>query len=201
MPRNSPNDPGTTHASIFIALRTADAARREFSWERFGRLYTPYIRGYASLLGARGDTLDEIVQRVLVGFFSVSPTFVYRPETHGGFRAYLAYAVRSATYRLWSEQGKTQVLEEYDASAPEDDRAREVWRRLALTRALEEARAKFEARTFEAFELFSSRGVPAEEVASRLGISVDSVHQASTRVRRAVRECFTRIMETDTLDE
>lgn len=193
-------NPGTTQASIFVKLRTQDPERREFSWAHFDRIYSPYIRGYASSLGVRGDSLDEIVQRVLFSFFSVSPRFQYEPDTKGRFRAYLAYAVRSAVYRLWSEQGKAQQLEEYDAAAPEDDEARKAWERVALSRALDEARASFEPRTFEAFYLFSRLGVPTEEVAARLGMSLDSVHQANRRVRLRVREAMERLMANDTLD-
>ena len=200
MSKDPRHDPGTTQASIFLRLNTRDEGRREMSWHRFDRIYSPYVRGYASHLGVRGDALDEVVQSVLVGFFSVSPRFEYQPETKGRFRAYLAYAVRSAVYRSWRQQARGRPIEEYDAAAPEDDAARRVWERVALVRAIDEAQSSFEPKTFEAFELFCRRSVPAEQVGATLGISVDSVHQASSRVRRRVREILGRIMESDTLE-
>lgn len=62
-----------------------------------------------------------------------------------------------------------------------------------LQRALDEAAGAFEARTMEAFELFARRGVPAAEVAERLGMSVNGVHQAKSRVLKAVGEIVARI--------
>lgn len=198
MPQPGRNDPGTTRASIFLDLNTVSKSRRDFSWQRFDRLYSPFIRGYALSLGMRGDSLDEVVQRVMVGFFSACPSFVYEPG-RGRFRGYLAFSVRRAVGRMWMEQGRMQVLEEYDASAAEDDRSMEAWARVAMTRAIESAASSFERRTFEAFDL-ARRRVPVAEIARQLGMTPDGVYQSSSRVERRVREIYARIIASDTLE-
>src|SRR3954470_7522949 len=69
----------TTNPSIFIRLKAADAAPREFAWKEFHERYAPIIAGFAQRLGARKPDLDDILQDVMLGFFSKSPTFVYDP--------------------------------------------------------------------------------------------------------------------------
>ena len=67
------------------------------------------------------------------------------------------------------------------------------WGEQILTRALDEARRRFDEQTYEAFDLYARREVAAEEVATRLGISVNSVHQAKSRVMRVVMAVVDRI--------
>ncbi len=62
-----------------------------------------------------------------------------------------------------------------------------------LSRALEEVRRRVERRTFEAFELYGQRGVPADVVATQLGLSRDSVHQAKARVLKLAEAVVERI--------
>ena len=72
-----------------------------------------------------------------------------------------------------------------------------MWEAQALERAMAEVQSRLEARTFEAFDLYTRRDVPAEAVAERLGISVNSVHQAKARVSRLVREALEAIREQE----
>ena len=67
------------------------------------------------------------------------------------------------------------------------------WARQIFTRALEEARRRFDEQTFEAFELYAHRGVDVEEVADRLGMSPNGVHQAKSRVLRVLRAVADRL--------
>lgn len=193
-----PFDPGVTRASLFLRLRSDQSVVRELSWVEFDRLYTPFIRGYAQRLGFAGQDVDELAQRVLVGFFSAAPSFVYDP-TKGRFRGYLTWATRTASIRLRTRGMRAVALGEYDPALPSEDdaEAEKVWARVVATRALEEAKGCFTDKTYEAFELYVRRGVPAEEVASRLSMSVDSVHQARTRVSKKAREIVARIREVE----
>lgn len=184
-------DPGVTRASIFLRLNADDTRLREMSWREFDRCYAPFIRGYAERLGFRGSDADELVQMVIAGFFAASPRFVY-DRAKGRFRGYLTYATRSSAARIKAQASHQQALGEYDPAAPEDPQAVEVWDRVALARAIQEVRGQVDAKTFQAFEMYTRLKVPAEEVARQLGMSVDSVHQAKTRLSRKIRDAFDR---------
>jgi RNA polymerase sigma-70 factor (ECF subfamily) len=198
MPKNFEKasfDPGVTRASIFLRLQASDTRLRETSWSEFSEKYCPFLRGYGGRLGFSGADLDDLVQQVLVGFFGVSPRFEYDPSK-GRFRGYLTWAIRAAASKM-RRGHHPQPLGDYDPAGPEDAGAVEVWDRVALTRALNEVRLEVDPHTFEAFELYAQRGVPAEEVARQLDLSVDSVHQAKSRVGRKVKDAFVRYRDED----
>src|SRR3954467_9102278 len=84
-----------TNPSIFLRLKQTDAVPREFAWDEVHALYAPIIASFAQRLGCRGEPdVDDVVQDVLLGFFSKSPTFIYDPGK-GRFRGYL----KVCTYR------------------------------------------------------------------------------------------------------
>jgi hypothetical protein len=69
-----------TRESIFLRMKSTDPQPREMAWAEFRRRYAPAIAGFARRLGARAHDIDDIVQDVCVGFFAVSPRFVYDPS-------------------------------------------------------------------------------------------------------------------------
>jgi RNA polymerase sigma factor (sigma-70 family) len=124
----------------------------------------------------------------MLGFYRHSPGFHYDPAK-GRFRGYLKRATLNAIRkrrRAAAMQAVEQALldQQEDEADPDWDRH---WEEQQMTRAVEEARRRFDPRTFEAFELYALRGVPAEAVASRLEMSPNSVQQAKSRVLRIVR--------------
>ena len=131
----------------------------------------------------------------MLAFFQVSPRFEYDPSK-GRFRGYLKRITRQAVAELSHRAGRAGTPAE-DLDDADSARLDEAWDRLwaeqLLQRAVEEARGKFEPRTMEAFDLFARRGVPAEEVARRLEMSVNSVHHAKSRVMNVVGEIVERI--------
>ncbi|MGH7178184.1 MAG: sigma factor, partial [Tepidisphaeraceae bacterium] len=88
----------TTNPSIFLRLKQSDTAPREIAWAEFHKRYAPIITAFAQRLGARSQDVDDVVQDVLLGFYSKSPTFIYDPAK-GRFRGYL----KVCTYRALSK--------------------------------------------------------------------------------------------------
>ena len=56
-----------------------------------------------------------------------------------------------------------------------------------VKRKLETIRGEFRPKTFEAFYRVTIDGVAADSVAEQLGVSIDSVYQAKSRVLRRLR--------------
>ena len=139
--------------------------------------------------------IDDVVQDVLLGFFAAIPEFTYDPA-RGRFRGYL----KTCTWRkLQARMGnrllvKGHAIEDIDSAEPAveavwDDlwQSQRLQKALALTREHYLARPD-RARTFLAFEMYAILERPAEEVARELEMSVAGVHQAKTRISKALRE-------------
>ena len=186
-----------TRASVFLRLKETDAAPRELAWQAFHDRYAPMIAGYARRKGATPQQAEDIVQDVMLGFFSASPRFVYNPAA-GRFRGYLRVCVHRALKRLRDAQrGPTSSASamSIDDLNIADEKAEnpadlglwdDLWERQQLNRILAETREHYRRKgkieTFLAFERNVLFNEPAAKVAGELGVSVPSVHMAKLRV-------------------
>lgn len=190
--------PGTeTRPSIFLKLKRSDPAPREVAWRQFYNHYAPVISGYARRKGATEQQADEIVQNVICGFFEASPRFEYDPA-RGRFRGYLKACVGRAMGRLHRASASRGTVPVEELSIP-DSRSgndeeiwEQLWRQQILRRAVEIVRQQYSRKgklqTFQAFEQNVLLGVSAPDTATKLGMSVGSVHTAKTRVTEKLKE-------------
>jgi RNA polymerase sigma-70 factor, ECF subfamily len=173
---------------------------REVAWEEFVERYSPIITAFARKLGVRPPDIDDLVQDVILRFFSALPEFTYDPEK-GRFRGYL----KVCTWRVFQKQlGKTislngRSIDQVDASEVSVEAVwNDIWETESLRRAVETVRGMYStrpdrAKTFQAFEMYVLLERPADEVSRELGMSVESVHQAKSRVTKAIREAMAEI--------
>lgn len=189
-----------TRATLLLRLR-ADGAEREFAWNEFYELYSPIIRAYARRKGATADVADEVVQEVLRRFFQAVPKFVYKP-TEGRFRGYL----KTCTSRVFHDLAKDllhaaeQLHEVADRGAGDEALWEGEWRKRRLDLALEQVRRRYSRRTdsyktFRAFEMRTIFQREPHDVAQELGISVDSVNAANSRVTAALRQAVEELAD------
>ena len=189
-----------TRATIFLRLQAEDSRQRELSWQEFRDRYAPVIVGVARHAGLSADEADDVLQDVLLAFFQVSPRFEYDPSK-GRFRGYLKRAAlnvirrrrRRAAPRSLAHDPADEEIEDPHLSSGWDA----AWEAQIMERALSEVRSHVDPRTWEAFELYVTRSMPAEEVGARLGLSANSVHQAKSRVLRAAREFADRLLHEE----
>jgi RNA polymerase sigma-70 factor (ECF subfamily) len=179
----------TTSVSLLERLRRAGEAE---AWPRFVRLYTPLLFYWARQVGLSQDEAADLVQEVLVVLVQKLPTFTYDPDR--SFRSWL----RAITLNKWRERGRRRQPGRpgpddpalADLAAPPDaDPFDDVeYRRQLARRALEIMQAEFEPTTWKACWEFVVSGRPAAAVAAELGVSVDVVYGAKSRVLRRLRE-------------
>lgn len=174
-----------TNPTIFLRMKSGDPQPRELAWEEFHARYAPVIAAFARRLGVSAIDVDDVVQDVLIGFFAKSPTFVYDPS-QGRFRGYLKVCTCRALHRRAGKEArfKGQPLDLVDPGAVAVEQVwTDVWERERLRQALEEIRLSLTAgKTFAAFEQYVIQGKPAEAVAEKLGLHINSVYRAKEQV-------------------
>lgn len=182
-----------TRATLLLRLK-ADGREREVAWRDFHDQYAPMIRGFARRMGADGHAAEDIVQEVMLGFFAVSPEFIYDPGV-GRFRGYLKTCTwRKFQKRMSAEErtrGKWQEMQDGDGAV--EAVWVDVWETERLRQAVELVRERYGSRpermkTFQAFEMNVLWERDAEEVSRELGMKVEGVHQAKVRIGEALRE-------------
>jgi len=177
-----------TPVSLLERLRLPAA---QAAWERFVRLYTPLLYYWARRVGAPPDEADELVQEVFVLLVPKLPDFTY--DRSKSFRSWL----RKVTLNKWREVQRRQPVPTQAPKAELEnlaspDSAAELWeaeyRDRLVNRALDLMRTDFQPITWKAFWEHRVAGRSAPEVAADLGVSVNSVYLATSRVLRRLRE-------------
>lgn len=185
----------TTHATLLARIARGDdpAAWRELE-ARYGEL----IRGFARRRGLQASDCDDIAQEVLLALTRNMPGFAYDPA-RGRFRGYLkTIAVRAISRKLRQEQGVAaqSAVDEAAADALDDPAAEEhweaEWRQHHLRLAMGSVRAETGEQEMAAFDAYVGEGRDPAEVASALGVSVDVVYQAKSRVLKRLRAHIAR---------
>ena len=192
-------DEFTTRGSLLLRLNASGTLEREIGWRDFYDRYVPLIKGFAGRAGAGGEEAEDVAHEVVANFFRASHRFEY-DATHGRFRGYLKAATLNAMRARWRKRGGQVNLGEHDEVRIDDpgyvdDVWAQEWTRSVIERALEAVRSSGNQseQSWEAFDLYGRRGVPAAEVAERLSMSPESIRQAKSRISRQVRAEIERI--------
>jgi RNA polymerase sigma factor (sigma-70 family) len=190
----------STNPTIFLRLRQSDPQPREMAWDQFSARYAPIIAAFARRLGARPQDVDDVVQDVLMGFFLKSPTFVYDPAK-GKFRSYLKVCTYRALHKRLGAAARinNQPLDAVDPEAVAVDQVwNDVWEQQQLRRALDEVRETMgPTKTFRAFELYVVFDQPAQTVADKLEMHINSVYRAKEQVTRLLQEKVAAMKDED----
>jgi RNA polymerase sigma factor (sigma-70 family) len=160
--------------------------------DRFG----PLIHAWCRHWKLQEADAQDVTQTVLLKLARTLPEFTYDPTR--SFRGWL----RTVTQRTWSDFIESQwravpaagcptVMEMLHTIQARDD----LFRRLQdgfdeelAEQAMEQVRGRVEPHNWEAFRLTAVDGVPAGEVARRLGMRVGAVYRARNAVQGMLRE-------------
>lgn len=187
-----------TRASLFERL--VNPVEREHAWGEFRARYAPLIATFAMRCGAKQQDVDDIIQDVMTGFFGASGEFVYNRE-RGAFRGYLKTCTVRATIRRIGKNARYRgmPLEEIaDAEVAVEPIWEEAWEQQLMGEALTRVREETDnGGTFRAFEQYVLLDRPAEIVAAELGVSVNSVHQAKSRITKRLREVVAELQQEE----
>lgn len=175
----------TTHTTLLARLsdRGDHAAWRVF-FDRYGDL----IRSFAMRQGLQPADCEDVVQDVLAALIKSMPGFTYDPAK-GKFRSYLKTVTVRAVFRQKC-QGRREIELETVEDAIHEPTAEDAlekqwelsWRRYHVQRALRRLEGEFNEKDRTAFARYALAGREASETAETLGISVEHVWQAKSRI-------------------
>jgi RNA polymerase sigma factor (sigma-70 family) len=186
-----------TSTSLLDRIRLHDDGP---SWKRLVDLYTPLIQSWLRRYGSavQAHDLDDLVQEVLAQVVRGLPKFQHNRRP-GAFRCWLRMI---AVHRLlaFRRAQKSRPVTSGDSvidgqlaqlEDPESDLSR-LWDqehdRHVLRRLRELIEPEFNPTTWQAFTRTALKGERAAEVASDLGMTINAVLLAKSRVLRRLRQ-------------
>ncbi len=160
------------------------------AWCRFVDLYTPLLTHWANRLRLDPHETADLIQDIFSILVEKLPSFRYEPTK--SFRAWLKTLLMNRWRHQLRKRGRAN---EYlrnakvaEVSAEEFEFEESEYRAFLVHRALRIMQTEFEANTWKACWEFVVNDRPADEVARELGISVNSVYLAKSRILRRLRE-------------
>jgi RNA polymerase sigma-70 factor, ECF subfamily len=183
-----------TSVSLLDRLRAARPDDPE--WLRLAEIYQPLIRRWIVRVPGLGEDAEDVTQEVFLVIVRGISTFERQRE--GSFRAWVrgitVNVVRN--YRRQRFRKPAIVLDPYDGfldrlAEPNSELAREwdldhdrhIFQKLQMT-----VRPVFDPATWDAFRRFAIDGVPAAQAAAELGLTVNAVTLAKSRILKRLRE-------------
>jgi RNA polymerase sigma-70 factor (ECF subfamily) len=178
-----------TPLSLLERLRANDPA----AWQRVVQLYAPLVRFWCRRAGLRDADAEDVAQEVfaaaaagLAGFRRDRPGDTFRGWLRGITRnqALLHFRRNRGQPRAEGGSDAWRSLQEV-AAGPDGDEQAEVGQ--LYRRALDQVRAEFEERTWQAFWLTAVEGRAPAALAADLGMSAAAIRQAKCRVLRRLK--------------
>jgi len=178
----------TTPATLLEQLRRPNPTA---AWEKFVRLYTPFLFYWAKRVGASAQEREDLVQDVLVTLLQKLPEFVYDPER--SFRAWLRTIVANR-WKDWVRLHRKQPFALQEAEIlglAGDDEIQRLWQdeysQHVAGQAFKLIKSRFRPKSWQAFWQHVVCGRPAAEVAKELGASENAVFVASSKILSVLR--------------
>jgi RNA polymerase sigma-70 factor (ECF subfamily) len=184
-----------TSASLLERLRLQP---NEESWRRLVDLYTPLIRGWLRRHALAGADVDDLVQDVLTVVVRRLKEF-HRGERLGSFRCWLRTITVNCLRDHWRAQrarprttGDSDFMQVLDQMEDPNSGLSRLWDeehdRHVTRQLLEMIRLQFAASTWQAFQRVALDGTPPDTVAAELGMTVNAVFIAKSRVLHRLRQ-------------
>jgi RNA polymerase sigma-70 factor (ECF subfamily) len=188
--------PGSDPSSVSSTLLERLKARRPEAWQRLVDLYGPVVYRWCRWSGVPPGDVPEVVQEVFTAIATHIADF-HRRRPGGSFTGWMRTITRNkVSDHFRRRQGHPQAqggtdaqeamlrIREPQAPCVENPPGADA---AILPHALELVRAEFENRTWEAFWRAVIEGQLPAHIAEDLGMSVQAVYKAKSRVLRRLR--------------
>jgi RNA polymerase sigma-70 factor (ECF subfamily) len=176
-------------------------------WAELDARYRPILVAFARRLGLGDADAADVAQEAMLRFLQEYRDGHYDRE-RGRLRSWLLSIARTRVAAVYRRRRAPARGDSALGALPDDATLSEIWeserRAVILREALERLRTttRTSDRNIRTFELLVVRRMPAASVAKELGISVDDVYVAKSRVaerlRRIIEELERAYDETGT---
>jgi RNA polymerase sigma-70 factor (ECF subfamily) len=181
-----------TSASLLERLH---AQPDDADWRRLVELYAPLIRGWLRRQGVGEADAEDVSQEVLTVVVRRFPDFSHN-QRRGAFRAWLRAITANCLRDFWRAQRLRPAAHDFagllDQLSDDDSAQSRVWDREhdlhVARRLLELIQGDFAPTTWEAFRRVALEGAAADAVAADLGLTVNAVFIAKSRVLSRLRQ-------------
>ena len=182
--------------SVSLLDRLRDARSDDPERLRLAEIYQPLIRRWIGRVPGLGDDAADLTQEVFLVMVRGISTFERQRE--GSFRAWVrgitVNVLRNHRRRYFRKPGVVldpcdgflDRLAEPISELPREwdfDHDRHIFQKLQAV-----AQPAFAPATWEAFRRFAIDGLPAAQVAAELGLTVNAVTLAKSRILKRLRE-------------
>lgn len=186
-----------TETSLSL-LRHLQSSSDSDRWQRLDQLYAPLIRTWLRKYEVQDSDSNDLVQEVLIAVAKDVSAFQHGGQS-GAFRGWLRAILVNRLRKYWRNRDRhppARGNSEIDTRLAQlEDPAGEmslIWNqehdRHVLRQLLALAEPHFEPVTWKAFCRVALEGVKADVVAAEMGISLNSVCLAKSRVIRRLRQ-------------
>ena len=189
--------------SVSLLERLAGAPTDD-DWRRLHDLYQPLLRAWMARAGVPASDADDLVQEVLLVVFREIAGFEWRGQ--GAFRAWLRTILANEVRDYFRDQkyrpiatGDSGFQGRLDELESPDSALSRLWDREhdkhVIVSLMRRVQGDFEPATWQAFRRHVLEGEPAAQVAEALGLSLNSVLLAKSRVLKRLRQELTGLVE------
>lgn len=166
--------------------RLSDGAADD--WQRLNDLYSPLLAGWLTRAGVPAADRDDIIQEVLMVVVRRVAEFEYCGP--GAFRAWLRGILANHTKKFFRTRPIAPSVD-LDQLAGDDTALSKIWDRehdeYVAARALRAVEGDFAPATWQAFRRQVIDGLAPAEVAAEVGLSLNAVILAKSRVLKRLR--------------
>ena len=170
----------------------------EQAWRRLVDLYAPLLNGWLSRQGLQASDADDLVQDVLMVVVRELPGFEHNHRP-GAFRNWLRTILSNRVRAFWKARrhqplatGSSEFAGTLEQLADDQSGLSRLWddehNRHIVNRLLEQIRNQVAPNTWLAFCKVALEGKSEEAVAAELGMSVNAVFIAKSRVLKRLRQ-------------
>ncbi len=183
-----------TSVSLLERLRHAPDGE---AWERLVQIYTPHIRHWLQRYALAEADRDDLTQDVMAVVVRRLPEFEHN-QRPGAFRAWLRLIVTHRLRDFWRAQrsrpqaaGGSDFLRQLEELEDPASGVTDLWNkehdRHVANKVLEQIESHFEPATWQAFQRVAREGRRPADVAAELGISINAVLLAKSRILHRLR--------------
>jgi RNA polymerase sigma factor (sigma-70 family) len=174
-------------------------------WDQFVSRYRPMIVRYAARFGLDPAEAEDAAQQTLIAFCTSYQQGKYKRE-QGRLRVWLFGIARNQMLNFIKRRRdrEVQVIDatqdtNFFARQPDEDQFEkaweEEWRDAVLKECFDEIRREFDPKSLEAFDLFATQGLPAQEVGEKLGMTPNAVFLVKHRIMKRIKELVPKMEE------